>query len=376
MAIKEVNKMTLGRCPHGTFELTEGCTRCIADRMAAEGNTPEMMKEAIAKVNPNIVKVRYFSETTGEESSREYTYFSADRLNVGDIVIVPARDTTGKARVSTIDVPESEIAAFKDKVKTIPAGSVIIDKTIMDRDRHYGLVPEPLSDEARAILTGGRDKMIEAATTSISLRPGADAEVMDYHNEAVRLKAYAEGRLIQTVEDVKAATDDLGIISKLKKVMESKRKQLLDPLEAQKKAIRETYDYLMSPILEADSITRKKMLAYDAEQRRIRVEQEQINALRLEAAQKDAALHNGEISESVNLVEVQPEPAKSTATEMGSSSVRENWKFEVVDQLAVPREYLVVDTAMLTMIAKKYHDNKLVKGVRFYNEPIISVRVK
>jgi len=31
-------------------------------------------------------------------------------------------------------------------------------------DRHYGLAPEPLSEEARRILTGGRDEMIKHAT--------------------------------------------------------------------------------------------------------------------------------------------------------------------------------------------------------------------
>jgi len=31
-------------------------------------------------------------------------------------------------------------------------------------DRHYKLAPEPLSDEARAVLTGGRDRMIANAT--------------------------------------------------------------------------------------------------------------------------------------------------------------------------------------------------------------------
>ncbi len=33
-------------------------------------------------------------------------------------------------------------------------------------DRHYGLIPEPLSEEARRILTGGRDEMIANATTT------------------------------------------------------------------------------------------------------------------------------------------------------------------------------------------------------------------
>ena len=207
----------------------------------------------------------------------------------------------------------------------------------------------------------------------ISGSHGADIEVMGYHNEAVRLKAYAEGRLVRTIEDVKAATDDLGIISKLKKAMEAKKRDYLEPLKVRTDAIRETYNFLMEPILEADKITRNKMLAYDAEQRRIRAEQEEINRKRMEAAEAEMRL-KGELSESVNLVEVAPEPAKSTATEMGSSSVKENWKYEVIDIELLPRAYMMPDTALLTATAKKYHDKKPVAGVRFYNDPIISVR--
>jgi len=125
------DKMTegKGKCRHGEFDLFEGCPQCIAERMAVVGNIPDMLREAIAKVQPSIVKVKYYSEITGELSAREYTYYSADRLSVGDIVIVPVRDTTGKAKVSAVDV-SAEIASFKDKVKTIPTGSIVRADTI------------------------------------------------------------------------------------------------------------------------------------------------------------------------------------------------------------------------------------------------------
>ncbi len=221
-------------------------------------------------------------------------------------------------------------------------------------------------------LVGAEEPAVE---TAIALRPGADIEVMGYYDEAQGFLKYAEERVIATVEDSKAATDDLAQISKLKKVMENKRKSLLDPLKLQSEAIRSTYEYLMLPILEADKITRSKMLAYDAEQRRIRAEQDEINRLRIEAAQKEMDL-KGELTESVDLVEVAPEPAKSISTDLGSAGTTDHWKYEIVDPLAVPREYLMVDTAMLSAIAKRHHDQKQVAGVRFYNEPIISVRAR
>ncbi len=104
-----------GHCEHGEFDLLEGCPQCITERLGEE------LKE---KLKTNIVKVQYYSDD-GRLSDRPYTYFTEDRLNVGDIVVVPVRDTTGKAKVTAVDVPATEIANFKDKVKTIPTGSMV-----------------------------------------------------------------------------------------------------------------------------------------------------------------------------------------------------------------------------------------------------------
>lgn len=238
--------------------------------------------------------------------------------------------------------------------------------------------PTGLADAAR--MAGAEVKVVEmvdtgkASETAVALRPGEDIEAHGYHNEALTLLGYAEARVIATVEDAKRATDDLSIIAKLKKAMGDKRKSLLEPLKADMDAIRDTYTYLMAPVLDADKITREKMLAYDAEQRRIRAEQEEINRLREEAAQKQAKLTGG-ITE-VEVVEVAPEPSKSTSTEMGTARTTDHWKWEVVDFAALPDEYKVIDGSMLTAVARKHHDQKQVPGVRFYNDPIIAVRAR
>lgn len=215
----------------------------------------------------------------------------------------------------------------------------------------------------------------QAAETAIALRQGEDIEVQGYFEEAVKLLEYAESRVIKTPEDVKSANDDLSAISKLKKVMENKRKSYLDPLKLQTEAIRETYDYLMMPVLQADRLTRVQILDFNKEQNRIRLEQEEINRKRKEAAEAEMRL-TGELSESVNLVKVAPEPAKSVSTDMGSTGMVDHWRYEVVDFALLPDEYKVVDGSLLTAVAKKHHDQKQIPGVRFYNEPIIAVRAR
>ena len=214
-----------------------------------------------------------------------------------------------------------------------------------------------------------------ASESAITLRPGEDIEVRDYYADAVRLLDSAHCKVIATAEDLKAATTGLSNIARLKKLMDGKRKEYLAPLKAQTEAIRETYNLLMTPILEADKITRDKMLAYNAEQARIRQAQEEINRKRLEAAEAEIKL-KGELSKVVNLVPVAPEAPTAIKTNVGTAGQRDNWKYEVTDFSALPDEYKLADTAMLNSIAKRSHDQKQVPGVRFYNEPIISVRAR
>jgi len=214
-----------------------------------------------------------------------------------------------------------------------------------------------------------------AGTVLMIPKPGEDIEVKNYYEQALGLKTHAEKRVIKTVDDLKLATDDLSLISKIMKALTDKKKEYLKPLKEQVEEINNNYKFWMEPIEAANTITRQKMTAFDAEQRRIRQVQEEINRKRMEAAQEEAALNNGEITEPVNLVEVTPE-VKRVSTGMGTTGMVDCWKYEVEDFAALPDEYKVADTALLNNTAKKHHDQKPVPGVRFYNEPTVRVSTK
>ena len=374
--------MTKGKCRHGEFELEEGCKACMAEyaKVNSAENIRKRIEEAAAAVKniqipAIIVKVRYYSETTGEVSGREYTYFTEESLKVGDIVIVPVRDTTGKARVSAINVSANEIAKFRDKVKMIPAGSRVPKPKVRPEQVE---LEEGLNSEG---FTLGRDYgesvviteslLEETAETALALRPGEDIEAHRHFEEAMRILELAESFKIRTVEDVGLVTNDLAILAKLRKAMDGKRKELLKPLEEQKVAIRDTYTYLMTPVLEADRIYRAKILTYDAEQRRLRFEQEEINRLRIEAAQKEMEL-KGELTEDIKLVEVAPEAPRRVSTDMGSTSQRMIRKWELVDMAQVPEDYKILDSARISKVVKAGIPS--IPGIRIYEEPIITVR--
>ena len=68
-----------------------------------------------------IVKVKFLKD--GQETGRPYTYFSNDVVAVGDMVQI---NESAKGVVTEVDVPESEIADFKDKVKT--SGGKVVEE--------------------------------------------------------------------------------------------------------------------------------------------------------------------------------------------------------------------------------------------------------
>lgn len=211
--------------------------------------------------------------------------------------------------------------------------------------------------------------------TTALVKPQDNTEVMAFYNEALSLQEYAEARVIVTAEDLKPTTDDLSIIARVKKGMEGKRKEYVVPLQDQVKEINEAFKTLMEPIEVADKTTRNKILAYRQEQERIRLEQEEINRLKMEAAQKEMKL-TGDLSESVDLVEVIPEAPTTVRTDFGTQGQRDNWKWEVTDFALVPDEYKMINAAVLTPAAKSYKDTRTIPGIRIFNDPIIAVKTR
>ena len=156
-----------GTCKHGTFDLAEGCQQCIEERRGMGPFAKSLMPQTgVAKSQPKqLVKVQYFSESTGEISPQEYTYYSERPLEVGYIVSVPVRDSITKAKVSAINVPESEVAAFKDKVKTILANAPKAKPEEAEIPKAADLAPE---DTALANLAAVSDAIIEATGNTVA----------------------------------------------------------------------------------------------------------------------------------------------------------------------------------------------------------------
>ena len=79
--------------------------------------------------NTNLVKLQFLRD--GEPAGREYTYISKSEVAVGDVVIVREAEEgkeAPKGIITAVNVPETEVESFKDKLKAIVGKEEDIEK--------------------------------------------------------------------------------------------------------------------------------------------------------------------------------------------------------------------------------------------------------
>lgn len=215
--------------------------------------------------------------------------------------------------------------------------------------------------------------MAEENTVLVKVKPQTDEAVIALHGQSLKLEQYAVALVIASNDDIKSATNDLSIISGLKKVIEDKRKEYTQPINEHLKAVNEAFKVFTEPLVNADKVTRQKILDYRHEQERIRQEQERINQMRLEAAHAEMEL-KGELTESVELVETQSEQPNHYRTEAGTLGRMLVRKWEVVDLSLVPDEYKMVDAAKIGKVVRAGIPSIL--GIRIWEEETLRVTTK
>ncbi len=309
-----------------------------------------------------LIKVAYIKD--GELSKREYTYYSAEPLQVGDVVKAPVRDTTSEAQVTEIDVPESAIAAFRDKVKVIPAGSIMVrpapEIPLTPYSPDDG--PEEGSDESAE----EEDDGAQGEHAIIRIGPEHDPAVRTLAEHARGLLTIATGRAILAEQDLKPAVDDLSIIARASKSLEEKRNTYLAPLREHTNAINATFKSISAPLDEADRITRQKIQAYRAEVERRRAEAEAINKAKEELAMREAEFSGtGEISVDTTPVGVPMTPARKVYAASGTLGTSKVKKWELLSFADVPDDFKQLDTARINRVVKA---GGSIAGIRTYEE--------
>lgn len=410
---------TKGHCKHGEFNLLDGCPKCIAERRDTinkeahveafermAGSLGINMGTPTANGPLSIVKVKYYSATTGELSSREYTYFAEEELALGDVVMVPVKDRIGKATVTTVNVPESEIEPFRDKVKTIPKGSrvpqadniqghLVVDEKaskesgtlvgdIVPNPGPYGnqefppgvaepdnTIATPEELEEPAVIT----RAIPVGMALVKVSTDDDLAVKQLYQEGLRLKHYADALVISANTDLKGVTNDLSLIAKLKKTLEEKRKEYVDPIRNHLAQVNAAFVEFLAPFESADQITRGKVKAFREDQNRKAAEAQAIEAEKRALAEREMKL-KGETTVDLGTTQAPPPVPDRVRTDLGTQGFQKVHKWKVVDLALVPAEYKTIDAAKVQAVVKASKGTIIIPGIEIWTEEAVRINTK
>jgi len=224
-----------------------------------------------------------------------------------------------------------------------------------------------------------RDLMALLKTQSVAIvkvAPDVDPAVTALRDEAQAIRHYAEKRIITVNADLTSATEDLSLIAKLKKALESKKKEYTQPIKEQLDHVNNAFKIILAPIEEADRITRSKILTFRTEQERRRVEAERIEQEKLRLAREEAALNDGEITVDLSPVAKPDAVPDRVRTDLGDSGTMKVYKWELVDIALVPREYLAINAGMVSSVVKASKGQIVIPGIRIWTEDTIRVSTR
>ncbi|RPH75909.1 hypothetical protein EHM76_00545 [bacterium] len=197
---------------------------------------------------------------------------------------------------------------------------------------------------------------------------------------ALSLPDQARKIVIVTVEDRKQAGQLLKEVVALQKEIETK----LGPGKAAAwksyKIAKKTMDDLEAQAKTAENILKPMIAEFDTRQERERIERERKLQAEEDArrvAEADAAEARGDFEAAREIME---EPAVPIIVPIqkvkdGVSSYT-TWKFRVVNEALVPREYLMLDLPKIGAIVKGLKDKTVIAGIEPYPDTIVSVRTE
>jgi len=177
-------------------------------------------------------------------------------------------------------------------------------------------------------------------------------------------------------------TDELKNIKSRLKVIDDR---LTDPKEKARGVWQDWVDLikeLKAPLLEKETFYKKEISTYALEQERIRkAEEDRLRAIaqkeeeerQLAAAVAAEQSGNKEEAEAIIEAPIQAAPVivERTVPKVAGISMRENWKFRIVDEKKIPREFLKVDEVKIGGYVRSMKSAGNIPGVEIYNESTV-----
>ena len=211
------------------------------------------------------------------------------------------------------------------------------------------------------------------AVASIKIKPENDPRVLALAKEAEQLRDFALARKLTTDADLTPATEDLSIIAKAKKSLTEAKAEYIKPIKGYLEDVNAAFTKIMTPLDEADKVTRNKILTYRSEQQRRQAEAEELNRQALELAKRQAEFSGtGEFTVDTTPIETPP-PVKRVSTELGTAGVVRNLTWELVDFMLVPDQYKILDAGKITKLVK---GGGSIPGIKIFTEETLRVMTR
>ena len=199
-------------------------------------------------------------------------------------------------------------------------------------------------------------------------------------HEAQGTSALAERATAMQVasqEDYAAAGELVREIAAVSKQIEARRKAITTPMDAAKKAVMDFFRGPLERLQDADKTLSRRMLDWKSKVERERREAE---ALAAEAARKERerlekqaakAEEKGRVEQAAALaaaaqsmpaapvVHAEPPKAEGVHTQV-------RWRYRVIDESAIPREYLMIDDKKLGGVVRAMKDATNIPGIEAY----------
>lgn len=203
-------------------------------------------------------------------------------------------------------------------------------------------------------------------------------EVRELTVEAGQLVALAGGYAVANPEQYVQAGDALKRVKGAKDRLEKLRKSFTQPLDQAKKAIMDFFRAPSDQLDQAESRIKRAMIGYSEEQERIRREEQRKADEKAErerqklARQAEEARLAGktERAETLDLRQaaVVAPIVQREAPKVAGTALREVWKFDITNEMDIPRGFLIVDESKIRKVVQAMKGDTNIPGVRVYSE--------
>ncbi len=182
-------------------------------------------------------------------------------------------------------------------------------------------------------------------------------ELTEIKSQVLGVQQAAQALVVNSVESMNMATELLSNVSKVEKFITNRKEEITRPLMKSLASLRDLFKPLELGHADAKKTIKAKMLAYQIEEEdRIQKEKDKIT----KRVEKGTMRADTAVSKLENVGEAP------------KSNMRETKKVRVIDETAIPREYMVPNLIAITeAILRK---NETIPGVEMYIEKSIVAR--